>query len=366
MEQLEQQRRTSESHRLNNLGIEAYNNKNWAMAFEYFRQALQNAPNSKKIQENLRTTEGLLQQETREQQRKQEQEKRDREAKQEREKQEREQQQKEAQAAGQMRDNLARLSAKLDNAFSNTQKGIDFDGRISPSPTPGSSGGLNFMGSQPVPVPGSVPPGVSSAPSPMIDASVVDLRDKEKPLVVDPAQLKGPLSPSSLKVKEPEAPMREHIRFSFFPEIRMGSDGRSDQGHIDQIFTRKTQDPIMQQVVQDQRIQRTRDYIQKKEAATTGAAFDKASRDIVAQLEKIREKRGLNTVFEVVEKMGEDEKIRKQVDSAVLPIRKKFQALEAEARHRTVVELKATVDKIYQEYAQKQKKAHSSIPEVHN
>jgi hypothetical protein len=366
IQELEQQRRISEGHRLNNLGIEAYNKKNWPLAIEYFKQALQNNPNSKKIRENLSITEGLLQQEILERKRQQDQERRALEEKQEQERRERERQQKETQAANHMRENLARLSTRLDNASSNPQRGLDFDGRTGPSPATAPSSGLDFMGSQPVPVAGSGSPGTSPATTPLVDGSVVDLRDKQRPLVVDPAQLKGPESSSGLKIKEPPSPLQDRIRFSFFPEIRMSSDGRPDQSHLDQVYTRKKQDPLMQQVVQDPRIQRTRDYIQKKEAATTGAAFDKASADIVAQLEKIRKKKGLNSVFEVVDKMGQDDRLRKQVETAVLPIRKKFQAVEAEARHRTVVELQATVDKIYKEYEQNQQKGRSEIQAVHN
>lgn len=135
---------------VNNLGVQAYNQGNWATAIAYFNQALQKFPNEPIYQKNLANAQANLA---------------NQQAKERAEREAMERQRQNKIAADNMQQSIQNFAQTLNAAP--VSGGLDFDGRTSGTVPAGNSGGLDFTATV-------APPGKSAATLSFGDSMVVD------------------------------------------------------------------------------------------------------------------------------------------------------------------------------------------------
>jgi tetratricopeptide (TPR) repeat protein len=156
----------------NEQGNTAMGKQDYATAVTHYRQAMRLKPESEVIKKNLAEAEAMLSQQMAQLAEAAAEQKRD------------------AESISRLREQLKNFSQILNNP---SAKAVDFDGtgKGAPSSTGGGLGFMSLSGSVPTAKkPGAPPSSAASVADPVIDASVVDLR-QAKSLVVDPAVVRS-------------------------------------------------------------------------------------------------------------------------------------------------------------------------------
>lgn len=224
------------------------------------------------------------------------------------------------------------------------------------------------------------------------DSSVVDLRDKKGPLVVDPNVVKGTtqgqsdkgqdarrreasedirllfpdthfssddvrdfLFPGDVKKgvfpKNPEAPLinplREPERWKAYDEAaRADLKARTNWGKAQAISKQMDQDPVFSKAM---------DRIIKKENIAIFKASDMGFTEAVKAFDKLAKKYGVKDAIEDKKKMQEDPKYRQQSQAIVDKYWKNVEKACTDARKRSRLKVQKEVDTFFERQAEKEK-----------
>jgi len=218
------------------------------------------------------------------------------------------------------------------------------------------------------------------APPPFIDASVVDLRDKKQPLVVDPNVVKGTPPPTTQPqflagLRSPDRD-RDILLYLYPPDQRNGVFPKNPEQRLInplreperyQAWEASVQAQLVaharknqaQEVIalmdQDATLNAARNRIVKEEEAAIYAAHTRLAKELGQKFEAFRKANGLKDFLQMLQKEKDDPAFKQQSQALVDAYWKDFDTAAFDARQNSLRQMQVEIARFTQRHADGEK-----------